>query len=300
MYDIIIIGAGTAGLSAAIYGTRAGKKVLVIEKSVYGGQIINALSVENYPGISQISGYEFAENLCRQATGLGAELLFEKALGIQNKGEYRTVITSRSQYDGKTVILASGARNRHLHLEREEELTGAGISYCATCDGAFYRGKDTAVVGGGNAALEDALFLSGYCREVYVIHRRNTFRGEMRLQEALQKKENVRFILESQVISLDGEQRLQSIMVKNIRTGESCRLPVSALFIAIGQEPDNGAFSDITELDGYGYIRASENCRTSAEGIFTAGDCRTKEVRQLATAAADGAVAALAACGYIN
>lgn len=300
MYDLIIIGAGTAGLSAAIYGVRAGKRVLILEEHVYGGQIISAVEVENYPGIRRISGYDFAENLYQQATALGAELRYEKAAGIQEKEGKKTVITNRSSYICRAVILATGAKKRRLGLEREEELTGAGISYCATCDGAFYRGKDTAVAGGGNTALEDALFLSGYCRKVCVIHRRDQFRGEEKLVRALKERENVVMVMESQIIRLNGKERLESVTVKNRRTGTEEELPVSGLFIAVGQEPDNRTFSDVAELDGYGYVKAGEDCRTSSAGIFTAGDCRTKEVRQLATAAADGAVAALAACAYMG
>lgn len=300
MYDIMIIGAGTAGLTAAVYGVRAGKRVLVLEEKVYGGQIIESPEVENYPGIRQISGYEFAENLYQQATGLGAELKYEKAVRITEEGTVKKVVTNRGEHLGKSVIVATGARNRHLGIEREEKLTGAGVSYCATCDGAFYRGKDVAVVGGGNTALEDAGFLSNYCRTVYIIHRRNQFRGEERLVQALRKKENVRYILDSQVIRLNGEKRLESVTVRNTKTQEEQKLSVSGLFVAIGQVPDNRAFSEWVELDAGGYIQASEDCRTRTEGIFTAGDCRTKTVRQLATAAADGAVAALAACGYLG
>lgn len=300
MYDLIIIGAGTAGLSAAIYGVRAGKRVLILEEHVYGGQIISAVEVENYPGIRRISGYDFAENLYQQATALGAELRYEKAAGIQEKEGKKTVITNRSSYICRAVILATGAKKRRLGLEREEELTGAGISYCATCDGAFYRGKDTAVAGGGNTALEDALFLSGYCRKVCVIHRRDQFRGEEKLVRALKERENVVMVMESQIIRLNGKERLESVTVKNRRTGTEEELPVSGLFIAVGQEPDNRAFSDAVRLDASGYVEAGEDCRTSSAGIFTAGDCRTKEVRQLATAAADGAVAALAACAYMG
>lgn len=300
MYDIIIIGAGPAGLSAAIYGTRAGKSVLLLEEKIYGGQIITTPEVENYPGIKSISGYEFAENLYQQASSLGAELKYEKALEIKNDGEEKTVVTNRGEYKGRSVILATGAKNRHLGMKKEEELTGAGISYCATCDGAFFRGKEVAVVGGGNTALEDAGFLSNYCDTVYVIHRRDSFRGEERLAKRLSEKENVKYILDSQVTGLNGEKRLESVTVKNVKTEEEQVLPISGLFVAIGQEPDNGSFAELVELDKGGYIRAAEDCLTGTEGIFTAGDCRTKTVRQLATAAADGAVAALAACSYLG
>lgn len=300
MYDIIIVGAGTAGLSAAVYGTRAGKQVLILEEKVYGGQIINASEVENYPGIPHISGYEFAENLYQQATDLGAELRYEKVLSIQEENDFKTVRTGRTEYRCRAVILAGGARNRKLHLEREEELTGAGISYCATCDGAFCRGKEAAVVGGGNTALEDTLFLSGYCKRVYLIHRRETFRGEEKLAAAVRKRENVELLLESQVIRAGGRERLTSVTVRHDPSGERKELPVAMLFIAIGQEPDNRTFSNLVRLDEHGYIVAGEDCITSAKGVFAAGDCRTKTVRQLATAAADGAVAALAACSYME
>ncbi len=298
MYDMIIIGAGTAGLTAAVYGVRAGRRVLVLEEKVYGGQILSAVEVENYPGIRRISGYEFAENLYRQATELGVELKYEKALKIQEKKGEKLVVTGRAGYPCRTVILATGARNRKLGLDREEELTGRGISYCATCDGAFYRGKDTAVVGGGNTALEDALFLSGYCRKVYLIHRRDRLRGEERLEESLRQKENVEWVLESRVVRLNGTERLESIAIDHKGVEEELQVP--ALFVAVGQEPDNRAFLSAEELDAGGYVDAGEDCRTKRPGIFAAGDCRAKGVRQLATAAADGAAAALAACAYMD
>ncbi len=300
MYDLIIVGAGTAGLSAAIYGVRTGKRVLLLEEKVYGGQIISASAVENYPGIRHISGYEFAEELHRQATELGAELKYEKVREIRKHSGFMTVKTGRGAYDCRAVILATGAKNRQLQVEREKELTGAGVSYCATCDGAFCKGKNAAVVGGGNTALEDAVFLSGYCQKVYLIHRRKEFRGEERLIQTLRGKENVELVLESQVVCLNGERHLESVVVRNDRTGKERELSVAALFIAIGQVPDNRAFADLVSLDAYGYIEAGEDCRTSSEGIFAAGDCRTKTVRQLATAAADGAAAAVAACSYIQ
>jgi thioredoxin reductase (NADPH) len=273
MYDLIIVGAGTAGLSAAIYGVRAGKCVLLLEEKVYGGQIISASAVENYPGIRHISGYEFAEELHRQATELGAELKYEKVREIRKHSGFMTVKTGRGAYDCRAVILATGAKNRQLQVEREKELTGAGVSYCATCDGAFCKGKNAAVVGGGNTALEDAVFLSGYCQKVYLIHRRKEFRGEERLIQTLRGKENVELMLESQVVRLNGERHLESVVVRNDRTGKERELSVTALFIAIGQVPDNRAFADLVSLDAYGYIEAGEDCRTSSEGIFAAGDC---------------------------
>lgn len=306
MYDIIIVGAGTAGLSAAIYGVRAGKSVLVLEARTFGGQIINSPEVENYPGIAKISGYEFAKNLYEQATRLGAEYKQEKVVRIEEKAEDTKGVYVQNGdgteicYVAKSVILATGAKNRPLGVEREETLIGAGVSYCATCDGMFFRGRDVAVVGGGNTALEDAMFLAGYCRKVYVIHRRDEFRGEAKLVEALQQKENVVFVLHAVVIELVGESMLTALKVQDVETTEVTELSVSGVFVAIGQMPDNEAFADYVKLDEKGYIQAAEDCKTETPGIYTAGDCRTKTVRQLATAAADGAVAALAACEYIG
>ncbi len=299
-FDIVIVGAGTAGLSAAIYAVRAGKNVLLLEANTYGGQIVNTPEVENYPGIKHISGYEFATGLYEQAIQLGAQLRYEKVERIENLKEEKLVYTNKAIYVCKAVILATGAKNRPLGLEHEKEWIGAGISYCATCDGAFYRGRDVAVAGGGNTALEDAIFLSNYCRKVYLVHRRDSFRGEEKLLQTLQQKENVEFVLNANIVKLVGEDGLDAIEVEDKFSGERKQIEVSGLFVAIGQEPSNMAFADLVNLDQAGYIVAGENCKTNQEGIFTAGDCRTKTVRQLTTAAADGAVAALAACEYIG
>ncbi len=300
MYDIIIVGAGTAGLSAAIYGVRAGKSVLLIEGKNYGGQIVNTPEVENYPGINNISGFEFATNLYNQATELGAEVIFTEVTGIEESQDIKRVSTAQGDYQCKSVILATGAKNRPLGVARETELIGAGVSYCATCDGMFFRGKDVAVVGGGNTALEDAQFLSNYCNKVYIIHRRDEFRGEDKLSKRLLEKENVELVLSSTVVELLGDNVLEGIVVENVKSKEKRSIAVAGIFIAIGQMPDNDRFSDLVDIDSKGYIVATEDCKTSREGIFVAGDCRTKQVRQLTTAAADGAVAALAACEYIG
>ena len=300
MYDIIIIGAGPAGMTAAIYARRASKSVLVLEALTYGGQIINTPDIENYPVTAHISGFEFATKVYEQAQALGAEFVFAKAVDINDGGSEKTVVTADNRYTCKAVIIATGSQNRKLGLPNEEELTGRGVSYCATCDGAFYRGKTVAVVGGGNTALEDALFLSNYCNKVYIIHRRDEFRGEPKNLEAVKKKENVEFVLNSTVIDLKGEKSVEAVTVKDKITGEEKDIPVSGLFIAIGQEPDNKGFMDVADLDPAGYVAADESCTTKTPGIFVAGDCRTKAVRQLTTAASDGAVAALAACAYIG
>ncbi len=310
MKDVIIIGAGTAGLTAAIYALRAGKSVLVLEQGNYGGQIINTPKVENYPGIEQISGYEFAAGLYRQAEKLGMEYRSEKVTDIRLEGGAeakeelssasletgnKIVETTEQSYHARAVILATGAKNRPLGIEKEAEYTGRGISYCATCDGMFFRGKKVAVVGGGNTALEDAAFLSNYCEKVYLIHRRETFRGEEKLVKELRKKENVEFFLNKTVQELEGGATLQAVVLRDKISGEESRLEISGLFVAIGQMPENGVFAGLVDLDENGYILAGEDCRTNVEGIFAAGDCRKKTVRQLTTAAADGAVAALAA-----
>ena len=308
MADVIIIGAGPAGLSAAIYVQRAGKQAMVLEAMSFGGQIVNTPEVENYPGISKISGFDFAMALYEQATSLGAEIVFDKALGIEvvqedadgGKPMKRVMTESGTAYEAPAVILATGAKNRKLGIDREQELTGNGVSYCATCDGAFYKGKAVAVNGGGNTALEDALFLSNYCSKVYVIHRREGFRGEPSSLEALRAKENVEFVLNATVTDLIGEPKLSAVEVTDKVTGEKKQLPVEGLFIAIGQEPENLGFENVVALDPMGYISAGEDCVTGTPGVFTAGDCRTKAVRQLTTAASDGAVAALAACSYIG
>jgi len=300
MYDIIIVGAGPAGLSAAIYGLRAGKSVLLLEKESYGGQIINTPEIENYPGIKKISGYEFAQNLYQQAADLGGELRYEAVTAIETEEDTKKVLTDKNVYSCKTIILATGARHRKLGIKREEELAGKGVSYCATCDGMFFKGKDVAVAGGGNTALQDALFLANYCRKVYLIHRREQFRGEKRLVDALREKDTVEFVLNSQIVRLNGENTLASVTVKDKNTERERELAVSAVFIAVGQEPQSQIVRNLIDMDEGGYIISGEECCTNCSGVFTAGDCRTKSVRQLATAVSDGAVAALKACEYLE
>lgn len=298
MYDIIIVGAGTAGLSAAIYGVRAGKSVLLLESAMYGGQIVNSFEIENYPGIKRATGTRFADDLYDQAISLGAVLKYEKVTGIKVHVDFKAIITGQQEYQCKSLILATGARNRPLGLKREQAMIGRGVSYCAACDGAFFKEKDVAVVGGGNTALEDAKVLAAYCRKVYVIHRRDMFRGEEHVLKFLQEKENVVFITNSEVVELLGEDKLAGLQVKNKESNTVKEIQVNGLFIAIGQMPDNQAFADVIDLDKGGYIKALEDCKTNVAGIFAAGDCRTKAVRQLATAAADGAVAGLAAAEF--
>lgn len=299
MYDIGIIGGGTAGMTAAIYGQRAGKKTIIIEGGVFGGQITSSPNVENYPGIASVSGSEFSMNLLDQAVKLGAETAMEQVTGIRDEGSVKVIETVGKEYPCRSVILATGVTHRHLGVPNEERLTGAGVSYCATCDGMFFRGRDVAVVGGGSTALQDAEFLSNYCRKVYLIHRRDEFRGEDSIVKRLESKENVEFILSATVRDIIGDQAVERLIVNSKKTGKEFKLDVSGVFIAVGQIPKNEIFADVVKLDADGFILAAEDCITSRPGIFAAGDCRTKEVRQLTTAAADGAVAALAACRYI-
>ena len=294
--DLVIVGAGTAGMTAAIYALRAGRKVILLEALADGGQIINAPDIENYPGMAHVSGFDFATALYEQAKELGAEFRFERALSIEEREGSKAVLTGKCTYLCSAVILATGAKNRPLGLEKEQQFIGAGISYCATCDGAFYRGKTVAVNGGGNTALEDAEYLAGLCEKVYLIHRRDAFRGDERDVEKLRQKPNVEFVLNATVTELLGENRISGIIVKDKNTQETREIQIDGLFIAIGQMPDNTAFSKWVTLDENGYICAGEDCCTGTAGIYTAGDCRTKTVRQLTTAAADGAVAARAAC----
>lgn len=301
MSEIIIIGAGTAGLTSAIYCLRAGRQVLVIEENMYGGQIINTPGIENYPGFKNISGYEFATNLYQQALDLGMIYKNERVLEIK-EGEdgTKTVVTNGGDYVGKAVIIATGAKNRPLGVDGEEDYIGKGVSYCATCDGAFFRGRDVAVVGGGNTALEDGIFLSNYCNKVYVIHRRDEFRGDYKEVEKLKNKENVEFILNSVVTDIIGPDMVKGISVRNLKNGTKREIEINGLFVAIGQMPDNERFRAVVNLDEKGYVVAGEDCHTGTEGIYVAGDCRTKAVRQLVTAAGDGAVAALAACSIFQ
>lgn len=310
-YDVVIAGAGTAGLTSAIYVQRAGLKSLVLEQLTYGGQIVNSPKVDNYPGLPHVNGFDFADALYHQALDLGATVAFEKVRSIE-EGEKGTKVvrTQAHEYTAKAVILATGVRNRYLMeneegREEEKALTGHGISYCAACDGMFFRGKTVAVVGGGNTALEDALFLSKLCKKVYLIHRRNEFRGDKSTAEKLKETENVELVLSSKVTAFqtaenNGHRQLSGIEVVQLESGEKRELALDGLFVAVGQVPENQAFASLVELDEKGYIKAGEDCVTSAPGVFAAGDCRTKAVRQLVTAASDGAQAALAACGYAN
>ena len=289
MYDIIIVGAGPAGLTSALYARRAGKKVLVLEAKTYCGQIINTSSIENYPALPNVSGFDFATNLYNQVKALDAEIKFETVIRIE---EDKTVVTNKDKYQAKSIILATGAENRKLNLDKEAELVGKGVSYCATCDGNFYKDKIVAVNGGGNTALEDAIYLSNLAKKVYLIHRRDEFRGEQKYLEELKKKDNVEFILNANVIKLNGEDRLESIDIK--QNDEVKTIDIDGLFIAVGQEPKNEIFANLINLNN-GYIDSIDGVHTNVDGIYVAGDTRVKELRQLTTAVSDGAIAATTA-----
>ncbi|MBE6867631.1 MAG: FAD-dependent oxidoreductase [Ruminococcus albus] len=298
-YDVVIIGAGPAGMTAAVYARRANKTVLLLEAASFGGQIVNAHSIENYPTAPHISGFDFAMRLYEQATALGAEFVFEKAVSIEDKGEYKQVNTPSASYHAGTVIIATGSDKRKLGVAREDELLGKGVSYCATCDGAFFRGKTVAVAGGTRVALEDALYLADVVEKVYLVHKLNSFRGAEAEYERLKERENVEILLNSDITALKGENALEAIEI-TAKDGSVRDISASGLFVAVGRVPENQNFSSVIELDDKGYAVAGENCLTKTEGVYVAGDNRVKEVRQLVTAAADGAVAAMAAVKYLN
>ncbi len=291
MYDTIVIGGGPAGLTSAIYLRRANKKVLVLEGDGFGGQIASADKVENYPGIEMINGYDFAQSLYNQAKNMGAEIKFEKAESIS---EDKTVKTNKETYKAKTVIIANGAVKRKLNLEKESDFVGKGVSYCATCDGNFFKEKTVAVVGGGNSALEDALYLSNLANKVYLVHQFDEFNAEEKYRTDLKNKNNVSYLMESKVTKLSGKDKLNAITVTN-KNGDTKEIDTDGLFIAIGQEPKNQHFSNVVDLTDDGYIRCDSAVYTKTEGIFAAGDTCEKELRQLTTAVSDGSLAATAA-----
>lgn len=300
MYDIIIIGAGPAGLTAALYALRAKKSVLLLEKASFGGQITFSPKIENYPGYEEISGNELADKLFEQAVAQGAEFELEEVLSVNDNGNTKTVVTDSGEHESKAVIIATGAKHRLLGVKGEDEYVGNGISFCAVCDGAFYENKEVIVIGGGNSALQEAILLSDLCKKITVIQNLADFTGEKKLVDILKSKSNVNFIFNTVVKEFTGDDELKGAIIANTETGEEKEITFDGAFVAIGLAPDNKAFENIAELDKYGYVASDEACLTKTAGIFTAGDCRTKRIRQITTAAADGAVAALAACDYID
>ena len=298
-YNILIIGGGPAGLTAATYARRAGKSVLVLEKAAFGGQITWSPKVENFPGSLSISGAELGDRLLEQAMAQGAEVEMEEVTSLRkDHAEFIVGTESGAEYTASAVILATGARPRTMGLHGEDDFIGNGISFCAVCDGAFYAGKDVAVYGGGSSALQDALLLSETCQSVTLIHRRSAFRGEAALVDALKARGNVRFLMNTTIDAVSGDGSLAALHLNHAETGDT--LPIDGLFVAIGHVPDNWAFASLLTLDASGYALSSEDCLTRTPGLFVAGDCRAKSIRQVTTAAADGSVAALAACSYLD
>ncbi len=299
MYDIIIIGGGPAGLTAAIYARRAGKSALVLEKASFGGQITYSPKIENFPSWGSISGTELADTMMEQALAQGADIELEEALSVEKSEGVFKVTTDFSEYEAKAVIIATGAKHRLLGVEGEESLVGKGISFCAVCDGAFYAGKEVMVIGGGNSALVEATLLAETCKKVTIVQNLPYLTGEKTTADALVSRENVEVIYSTVVKEFKGEDELESVVLK-AEDGTEQTLTPDGVFIAIGLAPENDAFKNLAELNDYGYILSDENCLTKTEGVFVAGDCRTKAVRQIATATADGAVAALKAIEYID
>lgn len=300
VYDIAVVGSGPAGLTAALYARRAGKSVIVIEKENFGGQITFSPKIENYPTAMEISGAEFAEKLMTQAEAHGTVLEMDNITAVTKDAQGFTLTGEYGSYQAKSVILATGSKHRTLGLPHEAELTGHGVCYCAVCDGAFFRDQDVAVIGGGNTALQDAVFLSDICTSVTIVQNLPELTGDPVLQARVSKLENVSVICEATVDALLGEGKLTGIRILKGADKTPEVLSVTGMFAAIGQQPENGAFAEFAALDPAGYIISDENCRTGTEGIFVAGDCRTKAIRQVVTATADGASAALAACRYLD
>lgn len=301
MYDIIIIGSGPAGLSAAIYAQRACLDTIVIEKNgISGGQVLNTWEVDNYPGFPGVTGFELSRQFREHANKLGARVVQDEVVQVELSGNVKKVVCEEETYEARCVILASGAHHRTLEVPGEEELRGAGVSYCATCDGAFFRGRTVAVVGGGDAALEDAIFLARMCEKVYIVHRRDKLRGAKRLQERLQALENIEFVWNSETVAIEGNAQVEALRLRQTQTGEERRLDVEGVFIAVGIAPESELYAGQVEFDEQGYIRADESGQTSVPGVFAAGDVRTKALRQILTAASDGANCVASAERYLQ
>lgn len=300
MYDIIIVGGGPAGLTAATYALRSGKTALIIERGAFGGQMTFSPKIENFPGVISASGNELADKMVEQVLNLGGEFEIDEVTGIRDNGKTKTVIAADREFECRAVILANGVKHRMLGIEGEEELVGDGISFCAVCDGAFYKGKSVAVIGGGNSALQEAILLSEGCSKVTVVQNLSVLTGEARLSDILYSRENVEIICDTVVESFITDGGFGGVNVKNTLTGEKFSVKCDGVFVAIGLVPENAAFADFAELDKRGYYDSNESCATKTPGVFVAGDCRAKTIRQVTTAAADGSVAALSACRYID
>lgn len=299
MYDILIVGAGPAGLTAAIYARRAGKSVLVLEKDTFGGQVTFSPKLENYPGFEAISGNELAQKMLEQAMSLGADIDMDTVLEVKD-GEVKTIVGKNATYEAKSVIIAAGARHRRLGLPNEEKLIGNGISFCAVCDGAFYKDQHVAVIGGGNTALVEIVLLAEVCKKVTVVQNLAFLTGESKMIDAVKAKDNIEIIYNTVVKEYLGSDSLTGLKLHNDATGEESDLFVDGAFLAIGTEPENKPYEAVSKLNNWGYIVSDESCQTGTPGIFVAGDCRTKAYRQVATAVSDGATAALTACRYLD
>lgn len=297
MYDIIIVGGGPAGMTAAIYGANAKKSVLILEKESIGGQILKASKIKNYPGFEEISGFDYSNKLYEQTKNLNVDIKFEEVIKVSKNKE---VITNKNTYKGKSIILATGAKNKKLNIQNEEKFIGKGISYCATCDGMFFKGKTVALIGGGKSAIENALYLSNIVEKLYIIYRQKEFKFDSIDLEKLKEKKNIIFILNSNICEINGDQKLENIIIKNNSTNIKTTINLDGLFVSIGYIPISNLCEEILETDDKGYIVSNENCCTNIEGIFVAGDVRTKSIRQLTTACSDGTIAAINAYNYIN
>ena len=301
MFDIIVIGAGPAGLTAAIYARRANKTVLILDRGEFGGQMTYSPKLENYPGFESISGSELADLMVSQALEQGAQVEIENVCDIKDEDGVKKVYTEdENVYEAKAVIIAAGAKHRHLGVEGEEAFIGDGISFCAVCDGAFYKDKEVILIGGGNSALQEAILLSETCKKVTVVQNLDMLTGEKKLCDIVEKRENVEVILGTVVDSVMEAEKFKGIVIKKVSSGETSELYADGMFVAIGLEPENAAFEKVCKLDERGYISSGEDCLTNTPGVFVAGDCRTKTVRQITTATADGAVSAVSACRYID
>lgn len=299
-YDIVIIGSGPAGLTAAIYAKRANLNVLVIEKEAFGGLITHSPKIENYPGYNSLSGLELADKFMDQAMNLGASFEFDNIIKVEKQDDIFKLTGENNEYEGKTIIVATGSKHRTLKLENEENLVGHGISYCAVCDGPFYSGQDVTIIGGGNSAMQEALLLSTYCKSVTMIQNLAFFTGEDALQEQIKNSENINVIFNKTVVKLVGENSLEGIVLKDALTNEETLFETKSVFVAIGQEANNQAFTNIASLDENGFIITKEDCKCEIEGIYAAGDCRKKAIRQIVTASSDGSIAALQAIRYLK
>ena len=302
VHDIIVVGGGPAGMTAALYALRNGRSVLVIEKEGFGGQITHSPKVENYPGFASLSGNELADHMMEQIMGQGADIEIETVTGIRDEGSRKIVVTEEgNEYEAGAVVIAVGVKHRMLGLPGEEELVGEGISFCAVCDGDFYTGREVIMVGGGNSALQEAILLSGKCAKVTIVQDMPFLTGEKKLQEILEQRENVTVYVNQKVAEiLTEEGEFKGIRTTDSKTGEDRTLTADGMFVAIGLIPENEAFKELADLNDYGYFDSDEQCLTRTPGIYVAGDCRRKFIRQVTTAAADGAVAALAACRYLT